>query len=230
MSGAPWPRLQIPSIGRSFERERKPRCLLGAPRVCLLGAAALAALTAGSAATAQDQAPEAGSPGIETGDARNSPRNAIPWLREALSGSEAEDPSAPGAENSGEAPVTDVFGGLFRGSLGEDAQEPPSEPTDRLKGAASVSSDPRYNPRGAAAAPAAIEVARMKAVDGSSAGLFSAEEAGLPINAWRGVKADQAVAALANVSSIRCTCSPGLIPALSAGLPGTTERMCVVLW
>lgn len=234
-----------PGVGSSDKALRRWRvCPAALPALALLGGlAGFHALAQGEPAATAPGNPAADAPasdpsGVVTGDSQNSPRNAIPWLREALDGREAEGGASapgPGGADAAAPPVTDVFGGLFRGSLDGERQEPPAEAPEKLRESAPVASDPRINPRGAAAAPAPIEVAKMKAVDGSSAGLLSPQEAGLPTDGWRGVEADQAQAAIAglkpgpfrnaNLLAIR-TLSAGLAaPRNAAGPDFLTARI-----
>lgn len=166
-----------------------------------------------------------------TGDAPSGPRTTIPWLREALEGGETSGAAAPsgdlfGGASSDEPPATDVFGGVFGsafdgGSLSDEAQEPPTEPSDSLKKAAGVFTEPegdgasetdapdagprfgfdrRAPERGAAAAPTSVEVAPMKAVDGSAAGLISAQDAKLPADGWRAASAEESLAVLRDMN------------------------------
>lgn len=115
------------------------------------------------------------------------PKSAIPWLREALGGgSPSGAESAPAAGAPRLAPLEPVRPGGAPGAITDPSGRP-------YPGQNAAATPPSIS---AAATPPAIEIAPMGEIDRSGVGLATAEEAGLPTAAWRGVFPDQARYAL----------------------------------
>lgn len=120
------------------------------------------------------------------------PKSAIPWLSEALGGGGGAAPERPAAALPSIAPLQPIRPNGETGPVA--APGAVTDPSGAPYPGQTAAPTPPTN--SAAATPVAIEVAPLAEIDRSGVGLLSAQEAGLPPAAWRGVFPDQARAAL----------------------------------